>query len=320
MHYLKSVFPLAFFALLVSACHHDQSPAPYLQPEKRASDETETDAAGSYSNAKGISEQAAFQTTSAQLNHWDTVKKLVRRAELSFRTPDVLQATLAIEDIVRANDGFVLENKLVQSISEQFNTPVSKDTLMETTIFQITNNLVVRVPAQQLDTTLRAIGHWSDQLDYRTITAEDVSLKQLEKQLAQLRNQQYQADLQRDIATNPTKLPDIVQARSNTLAARAAADAASLEQLRLNDAVQLSTLTITLHQRPVTKKERIAQPQPAVAWTPGLAAQLGKSFLTGWSGLQTLLVFLVGFWPLLLTGTLLWWALRKRHLIPALKK
>lgn len=319
MCYLKPFLPFAIFILLISACGQDQSHAPNIQAEKPASAEAEAD--GAYLNAKGIPEQAAFQTTSAQLNHWDSAKKLIRRAELSFRTPDVLQATLAIEDIIRANDGFVLENKLVQSVSGQFNTPVSKDSLMETTVFQITNNLVVRVPARQLDTTIRAIGRWSEQLDYRTITAEDVSLKALEEQLAQLRNQQYQTDLQRDIATNPAKLQDVVQARSNTLAARAAADAASLEQLRLDDAVQLSTLTITLHQRPVTKKVRIAQPpQPAVAWTPGLATQLQKAFLTGWSGIQTLLVFLVGLWPLLLGGTLIWWTLRKRHLIPALKK
>lgn len=318
MYYLKSFLPFAFFALFISACHHDQSQAPYIQAEKQAS--AEADAASTYSNAKGAPDQAAFHTTSARLNHWDSVKKLIRRAELSFRTSDVLQATLAIEDIIRTNDGFVLENKLVQSISEQFTTAVSKDSLLETTVFQITNNLVVRVPARQLDTTLRAIGHWSEQLDYRTITAEDVSLKALEEQLAQLRNHQYQIDLQRDIATNPTKLQDVVQARQNTLAARAAADAASLEQLRLDDAVQLSTLTISLHQRPVTKKVHIAQPQPVMAWTPGLAAQLQKSFLTGWSGIQALFVFFVGLWPLLIAGALIWWRLRKRHLIPVLKK
>ncbi|MBK8969549.1 MAG: DUF4349 domain-containing protein [Saprospiraceae bacterium] len=318
MHYLRSIFPLVFLFLLVSACRQDQSHAPNLQAEKPVA--AETDMAATYSETEGFREKAAFHSTSAQANHWDTVKKLVRRAELSFRTPDVLKATLAIEDIVRKNGGFVLENKLVQTVSEQFDTPVSKDSLLETTVFQITNNLVVRVPAKQLDTTLRAIGHWSEQLDYRTITAEDVSLKALEEQLAQLRNQQYQTDLQRDIATNPTKLPDVVQARRNTLAARAAADAATLEQLRLDDAVQLSTLTIALHQRPVTKKVRIAQPQPTVAWTPGLAAQLQEAFRTGWNGLEAMLVFLVGLWPLLFIGALLWWALRKRHLIPAFKK
>jgi hypothetical protein len=326
MHYPNSFFQISFLTLallFLSSCQQNHSDAPIFGAAEKNASPADSYAEAEGGNPKGTTaqlEQSAFQTASAAVNKWDAVKKLVRRAELSFRTQNVIQTTLAIEDIVRANGGFILENNLSQTEEQQFTTPLSRDSLLETTVSRISNRLVLRVPVAQLDTTIRAIGRWSAHVEYRNITAEDVGLKWLEEQLEQLRNNQYQTELQRDITHSPTKLQDVSQAREKALAGRAAADAAMLEQARLDDAIQLSTISIVLSQRPITTKEVLARTAPVTAWTPGLQVQLKEAFFVGWHGIQNLLLLLVTLWPVLLFGTGLWWFFRKRKLLPALRK
>ncbi len=309
--------------LLYFSCQQNHSSAPALRKTEageapapaEATDANFTDADAAVTETQGFqsrSPQQAFQTAVAVISRWDTLKKLVRTAELGFRTPDVLRATLAIEDIARQNGGFVLENNLTESTEEQYLTPVRRDSSMETTLVQMRNTLVLRVPHTLLDTTLRAIGHWAEKLDYRRVRAEDISLRWLEEQLAVRRNRQYQSDLQSDLTQRPGKLNDAAEAREKALAGRAAADAAQLEQWRLDDAVQLSTVKLELYQRPVIRRAMVANPTQIAAWRPGLGQRLWEAVQGGWRGLSDFFVFVLRIWPLCILVAGLWWLFRNR--------
>ena len=268
--------------------------------------------------AKAIPEmsdlQPAFHSGVATITRWDTLKKLVRRAEVRFRTPDVLQATLAIEDIVRQNGGFMLDDNLTQTLQQQHLTALSRDSSLETSVLHIENHLLFRVPYSQLDTTLRAIGRWAELLDYRRIHAEDKTLAWLEEQLAELRSRQYQARIESAAAQPGSKLDAVTGAIDKSLAGRAAADAARLEQLRLEDAVQLSTIQVDLYQRPVVRREMVANLKQVDSWRPGFGNQLAEAFTDSWQFLQGLLLFLIRIWPVLLIGAMAVWVIwRRKH-------
>lgn len=294
------------FLLLLLACNRSESPQ-YTDGDAAAAKEFTAREAAPPPSAPPLATNAKdFPTTAAVIGRWDTLKQLVRTAELSFRTPDALQASLAIEDIVRQQGGFVLENDLSQHTEQHYITPISCDSSLETRALQTRNRLVVRVPHTRLDTTLRAIVRLADLLDYRRVKAEDVSLKWLEEELTRLRQSQFQGEVQADVSGNSSKLKETVEARQQALNARAAADAARLEQLRLQDAVQLSTITIDLYQRPVVRRERIANLEDIASWEPDFGAQLGDALRGGWRGLKIALVFLARLWPLWLLLAGLW--------------
>lgn len=266
--------------------------------------------------AKSIPEmsdlQPAFHSGAATITRWDTLKKLVRRAELRFRTTDVLQATLAIEDIVRQNGGFMLDDNLTQTRQQQHLTAISRDSSLETSVLHIENHLLFRVPFARLDTTLRAIGRWADLLDYRRIHAEDKTLAWLEEQLAELRSRQYQTRIESAAAQPGSKLDAVTGAIDKSLAGRAAADVARLEQLRLEDAVQLSTVQLDLYQRPVVRREMVANLKQVDSWRPGFGSRLAEAFSDSWLFLQGLLLFLVRIWPLMLIAALALWVVWRR--------
>ena len=277
-------------------------------PLADAEADRETGSQQKNSPADGPVPPGQMSSAAAALSDWDMLKKLVRKSEIRFRTPDVARTTLAIEDIVRQNGGFVLENNLENKVSEQYNTPVSRDSVLETTVMLATNTLIFRVPAAQLDTTLRSIGRWVELLEYRRIHARDVSLEHLEQQLIGLRTQLHQHQVEDAIARQQNaKLGDITAAQNRALASRAAADKAKLEELKLEDAVALSTVQVELHQRPIIRKEIRPGGKAVAAWRPGAGARLGESLLGGWEAALALLLLLLRLWPFwVLLGLGLW--------------
>ncbi len=312
------LFALLLFAALIFSCKNASAPdsaARASEPSAAVAVENAPVQDGDHASLqkdsfRGIpAPQEAFRSAVAVPTRWDTLKKLVRTAELRFRTPDVLKTTLAIEDIVRQNGGFILDDNLTQTRSQEYLTPVSRDSSLETIVLNLENHLVFRVPFTQLDTTLRAIGHWAELLDYRRIHAEDKTLAWMEEQLAEIRNRQYQTRIESASTQPGNKLGAVTDAIDKSLAGRAAADAAQLEQMRLDDAVQLSTVQIDLYQRPVVSREMVANLKRVDSWRPGFGSQLGEALTDGWQVLQGLVLFFVRIWSVLLIGALIGFAI-----------
>ena len=147
---------------------------------------------------------AAFRTSASTSGFADTSKIFVRTAQLKFRTPEALKATLAIEDIAARHQGFVTRNHLHQEQRGLKLTKVSPDSSLETIRYVVMNHLTIRVPNSMLDTTLRAIGRWAEYLDFRHVDAADVELDLMENELNRLRNQQLQAGSEQIANQNTT--------------------------------------------------------------------------------------------------------------------
>ncbi|MCC6462096.1 MAG: DUF4349 domain-containing protein [Saprospiraceae bacterium] len=295
-----------------SAPEPTTSAAPSAERAQRDAVSVAADETGPQSPEEAPVQPGQMSSAAAALSDWDMLKKLVRTSEVKFRTPDVARTTLAIEDIVRQNGGFVLENKLENSVSEQYTTQVSPDSVLQTTVLIVANSLTFRVPAAQLDTTLRSIGRYVDLLEYRRVHARDVSLEHLEQQLIDLRTRLHQQQVEDAIGQTKAKLGDITAAQDKALVSRAAADAAKLEQLKLEDAVALSTVQVDLRQQPLVRKEMLPNRKPEVAWRPGMGARLGEALLGGWDMALGLLLLVLRFWPLwiLLAGGV--WTYKKK--------
>lgn len=306
------LFALLLIAAFIFSCQNASTPeyaAPASKPSAEAADApVPQDATAAMKKAPSDETQKSFHSAAAEPTRWDTLKKLVRTAEVRFRTPDVLKATLAIEDIVRQNGGFILDDNLTQTQIQQHLTTVSKDSSLETSVLNIENHLLFRVPYARLDTTLRAIAPWVELLEYRRIRAEDKTFNWIEEQLAEFRSRQYETRIESATAQPGNKLGAVTAAIDKSLAGRAAADAAHLEQLRLDDAVRLSTVQVDLYQRPVVRRDMIANLKQVASWRPGFGSQLADAFADGWQVLQGLFLLIIRIWSILLIAGLIWLA------------
>ncbi len=249
-----------------------------------------------------------FGTSVAAVSWLDSLRKFVRTAEVKFRVRDVLSATLQLEDVALRNRGFVTVSNLRTEVEYRNEQPISRDSAVETTRFSVQSHLVLRVPYPQLDTALRSMNRLAEFLDYRNARAEDVALKMMEDQLLQLRQSNYQQSV--NAAAQSGKPNTQLEAADRTLGSRASADQSRLERLKLEDAIQYSTIEVDIYQ-PAQIQQRMVTNTEIRPLERGFWVSIGEGLVEGALLLRELAILLAQGWSIILLVVLAVWGIRR---------
>jgi hypothetical protein len=277
----RSLILLAVIAVLISCKKSDAI-------EEASADEVVT-------SADSISSSAAVEKEGSS-------RKFIRTADLKFKVKNVTQSTYAIENITTKFDGFVTYTNLQSVIIDQFETKVSQDSTLQTTRYNVENNITIRVPNKRLDTVIKSIAKQIDFLDYRIIKADDVSLKMLSNQLSQKRSNTNEKRIEKAIDTKGKKINDIIDAETKLADQKEQNDNTKLENLSIQDQVNFSTLTIQIYQHESVKQEMNANTKDYNYYKPNIGIRIIDSLKTGWYVALDIIVFLFQIWWLLLIG------------------
>lgn len=239
-------------------------------------------------------------SSSAAVEKEGSSRKFIRTADLKFKVKNVTQSTYTIENITNKFDGFVTYTNLQSNIVDKFETKVSQDSTLETTRYNVENNITIRVPNKRLDTVIKSIAKQIDFLDYRIIKADDVSLKMLSNQLSQKRSNNNEKRIEKAIDTKGKKINDIMDAETNLANQKEQNDTSKLENLSIQDQVNFSTLTIQIYQHESVKQEMNANTKDYNYYKPNIGIRILDSLKTGWYVLLDIIVFLFQIWWLLL--------------------
>ncbi len=238
-------------------------------------------------------------------------RKFIRNADLKFKVKNVSKSTDVIENTARKYGGFVASSALESTINKQFSTKISQDSTLETTRYTVENKMQLRIPNAQFDTVVKTIAREVTFLDSRNLKADDVALQLLSNELAQRRSATHQQRLETAIDTKGKKLNQITDAEDKVDETSAEHDAKKIENMALQDQVNFSTITLQIYQRETVKQEIVANEKNASAYEPPLGLQLVDSIKSGWYILESLLVFVVQIWSLILLGFLIFLLFRK---------
>jgi hypothetical protein len=274
----RSLILLAVIALIISC-----------KKSEVASEESTSDIAV---NTDSISSSAAVEKEGS-------TRKFIRTADLKFKVKNVTQSTYAIENITNKFDGFVTYTNLQSNIIDKFETKISQDSTLETTRYNVENNITIRVPNKRLDTVIKSISKQIDFLDYRIIKADDVSLKMLSNQLSQKRSSTNEKRVEKAIDTKGKKINDIMEAENNLASQKEQNDNSKLENLSIQDQINFSTLTIQIYQHESVKQEMIANTKDYNYYKPNIGIRIIDSLKTGWYVLLDVIVFIIEIWWLL---------------------
>ncbi|OFX37037.1 MAG: hypothetical protein A2X08_12005 [Bacteroidetes bacterium GWA2_32_17] len=239
-------------------------------------------------------------SSSAAIVSKDSSRKFIRTADLKFRVKDARRATLKIEDIIGNHNGFVTYTELK---SEPLYTEViqqSEDSSIEIIHYRVVNDMTLRVPNTELDSTIRAIGVLAEFLDYRIIKAEDVSLSILSKQLAAKRLKKYNQRITNAIDNKGNRLNDISQAEDNKLNRQEQSDNNLIDELSIKDRIDYSTIQINLYQRASTIKTIIESEKETEPYTTGFGKRFMNGVNTGWKILEFIVLAIINTWSILL--------------------
>lgn len=256
-------------------------------------------------SSKKISSDAAVE------ENRDSERKFIRTADIKFKVKNVADATYNIENIIHKNAGFVTYTKLESIINNTTTTPVSSDSSVETTYYNVVNTITLRVPNTALDTTLKEIAKNVDYLDSRTIVAEDVALQILSNKLVQKRIEKNEQRLVNAVDNRGKKLSETNNAEDVILNRQEQSDNAFIKNLSLNDQVNYSTVTINIYQREAVKREVIANTKNISAYEQSFGSKVIDEVKKGWRVLADLILVLIKFWGVILITLVLLFIYKK---------
>lgn len=228
----------------------------------------------------------------------DSNRTFVRNADLSFKVKDVKLATYDIERIISEHKGYVTSSILESTINYKNSIRTSKDSMLDITNYTVNNNIVMRVPNNELDKTLTEISGLIDYLEYRKIKADDVTKQFQAAKLSVNRFINHKKRLEKAIDTNGKKLDQMVTAENELLVKQEWADDSKLNTLELVYDVSYSTVTINIYQKETTRKEAYTYTLPSEPYQPNFGTKLLDSVSAGASVFGEILLFFIKLWPI----------------------
>jgi Domain of unknown function (DUF4349) len=237
-------------------------------------------------------------------------RKIIRTADLRFRVNNTEKATYNVENITKRFDGFVTETQLNSRIAEQTQTPISTDSVMEITKYEIENAMTLRVKNNYLDTILAEITRIYVFLDHRNVKATDVTIDYMMDALKAKMREQSVRRIQIATDEKGKKLSDIVNAEQTTVDMNDGAIESEGANLKKDFDVQYSTITLAMYQDVVIQKAVKVNPS-VYAHAPSIWYRLSDSFRGGWAFVLDLMVGLVAIWPFFVFMGLGYWGYRR---------
>jgi Domain of unknown function (DUF4349) len=236
----------------------------------------------------------------------DDPKNFVITANVRFKVDNVIKTTYNIESVTRKNGGMVVFTELKSEIHEINSAQISPDSSLETSTFTVGNVLTLRIPNNKLDTTLREISKNVAFIDYRIIKVEDVSLEMMGNTLAQKRNEK---GAERVTNSESKKLNFDIE--NQGIFTQEAADNAKISNMLLNDKVKLSTVELSIYQNKQTTSKLIHSVPKSTGFGRSLGYEIVESLKFGWSIIESIFVFVLKLWSLILLFGVVFYILKR---------
>ncbi len=245
----------------------------------------------------------------------DSTLRFIRTAQIKFKTKSVRKTTYFLENAITKLGGIVTYTNLYSEVEGEKKVAISNDSSLKVTTYQVKNNMIIRIPKDQLDSLLKVVSQKVTFLDQRIIDADEISIDELENQLEQNRLAKYQLQLKAAIEDKTDKISEAVGAYESMLHKQKLEDEAFIRNLRLDYDVEYSTVELSFYQDVSMDKELVENELNIDEFQPSFSSRLGDSFANGWNIILSFIVAITNLWfliiPILIVGIIF---LRKRKL------
>lgn len=279
---LCSVFLLLLLSL--SSCNYKEA------TESAAPDTSVAYDIPSGNTKEGKDDIATLETTTPSSQTYcnsgiKIVTKIIRTASVEFQVQNTEESHLRIAQLLAKHSAyFGSDNRSSSS-------------------YRVDNNMSIRVPSQQFDKLLEELMEESVFVNYKNISAEDVTEQFVDTE-ARLKTKKEVEQRYLALLREAKKVQDILDIEDKLRVIREEIEAAEGKLKLMNDQVNYSTINLNTYQN----LDYVPQPET------GFLNNLQEAFVRGWRGLIDFVVGIVRIWPLLIiAGIALGLAVRKLH-------
>lgn len=248
------------------------------------------------------SSEAPLSSTAA--TYQDPDREFVRTADLSMEVDNVYNSTTKIESKVSELGGFMTKSNLESRVWSNQTFAVTKDSAVEVKKYTVENQMTVRIPQKELGNFLNSLGEEMRFLNFRHISADDVSLEFVLAELEKDRMNSTHQKLEK-LENQTGKIPEKQSVVTNSDHNRSDINFQKVSTMKLKDEVAYSSVSLL-----ISEKEKIAQTMVINPKTyedkfrPEFAYRAGNSIKEGFYFFQNLLIGLLYIWPIWVLGIL----------------
>lgn len=298
---MKTTALTLMIALILSACGDQKSPnmvslqAHSVRADKevaesdRVAEKAINEPVG---NASVADVSLPAPPSAQQIPVADTAKKITKQGDIQFEASDLPQTRKLIVKAVTQAGGYVAEDN--QSKDESTG--------------RIQYILKVRIPSKNFDTALNAISGTADRIDSKNVRIKDVTTEYIDIK-SRLDNKKKLETRYLALLNKAGKMDDILQIENKLTEIRSDIESTQGQLNYLNTQVAYSLLDITFYSKYV-----IAQ------HGDGFAYKFKSAIAGGWDFLQNLFFALIGAWPVIILGFLVYLGLAKAIKLRKAKK
>lgn len=244
--------------------------------------------------------------SSTAATYQDDKRKFVRTADLSMDVKNVYKSTTNIEANTAILGGFVAQSNLESRVLSNKSYPLNNDSAKLVKKYQVSNLMTLRIPQQELGTFLLSLGEEMEFLNYRNISADDVSISLILNELEQNRKSttnQKLGELAKENGKITHKQRVIDQIDQN----EELKNSHKANQLTINDKIEFSTIDLLISESPKVYESKVVNLKTYDdKYQPGLLSSAWLSIKGGWGLFQNLLTGLLYLWPIILLGGLVY--------------
>lgn len=239
-------------------------------------------------------------------------RKFIRKADTRFKVKNVQTATNVVEDLIGKYKGFIIHNELSTHLFSVNEIEISEDSILRNKSYETSNEIILRIPNESFEKTLRELQPLMAFLDNQTVSADDVSLSLMSNELQKKRFTKFEKRFEKGIDEKGKKLTEMSSAEESLFNHQSTADDNQILNLKLKDEVNYSTITLHLYQSMATIQETLPNIENSHAFKPNLFLRIWQSIREGWYFLEEIIVVIFRLWFVILLGLGSFWLYKKR--------
>ena len=217
---------------------------------------------------------------------------LVKTADMRLKVQNVQQAAENISNLVRQKDGMVMHHTMKSDVLSSREIKLSDDSVKKLTVFNTNADMTVKVPSEFIEAFMDSVNHLSTYVDTRSMDIEDRTIDYV-AEVMKTDNRQKSVKLRETIKPATHEGADSILRVEDNIVDR------KINNLRTEQAVNYSTVTLNIYENNVVKAEVVAN-EDLSSYSLPLFKRVGLALSTGWFYFAEFIIGLFHLWPFII--------------------
>lgn len=212
--------------------------------------------------------------------------KIVKTAGIHFKVKNVEEASRSVSALAQSMGGMIFSQHLESVEQQKKELKLSADSLLVITAATPQSNITARVPSENLEDFLYRVADLGYFTDHSRLDIDDKSLEYMANALKQKN---------RNAVLSATKVLNTGNSKTNTIRIKDESIQQYIANRQIDADASYSTVSLSLYQNPVIRKEVIANYVMADYQLP-FGKRLSNALTAGWQYFLSFVLVLADLW------------------------